>query len=85
MLQYNHLVYSSKVLKKQVCKYSNSINQVYMLTKSYCENISMRPKMIILTEMVQNTNTLDITDLDINRIKEIFTKSDTKLCLHKSH
>ncbi|XP_027848187.2 uncharacterized protein LOC114127990 [Aphis gossypii] len=61
--QHNHGEYSSQALKKQVlntaCK------------RKAIENVSTRPKKIILTEIAQNSNSSDISDITINDITRI--------------
>lgn len=69
--QYNHGEYSSQALKKQVlntaCK------------RKAIENVSTRPKKIILTEIAQNSNSSDITINDINRIRKNIYENRRKI------
>ncbi|KAE9539653.1 hypothetical protein AGLY_004905 [Aphis glycines] len=69
--QHNHGEYSSQALKKQVlntaCK------------RKAIENVSTRPKKIILTEIAQNSNSSDITINDINRIRKNIYENRRKI------
>lgn len=69
--QHNHGEYSCQALKKQVlntaCK------------RKAIENVSTRPKKIILTEIAQNSNSSDITINDINRIRKNIYENRRKI------
>jgi hypothetical protein len=67
----NHGQYSSQALKKQV------INTI--CKRKSIENVSTRPKKIILTEIGKNSNSSDITINDINRTRKNIYENRRKI------